>query len=595
MTVATSPGETARASLGETGRRVASARLRWVWALALVAALPALVAAATSVGADWTPGADHAPIEVRVRDVFSANPPLVGVFSRVGGNHPGPALFYALALPYRLLGSQPWALLVGAALLNAAMIALAVRIAGRRGRVGLAATAAALILACTWTLGADFLRDPWNPYIALFPFLVATLATWAVTTGSRRCLPVAAITASFSLQAHVGYLALVALLGLWCLVGLWWHRRHLRAWRTAVIVALFALVVLWAPVLGQQVFGASGNLTQIVSNTGDTGDTKAGLDGITEHLLPHLGPTPVSVRPSVYSPFELGELSLRRPPLGLLAFCAGAALAARRQARDPLLLAALTASLWAAGAFSMTQVSGLPAPYLFRWTRALVTLLWLAALWPLATEAVRLLADRLPRPPGTMVRVTAVVAVAALTVPLAVGRAGAPFDDTRESQDRMALMADQALSAVAEAVPEGSAVEVRTGGSVTFVAPAAVAQLERSGYRVYTGSDEGTVWGRQRLPGTVTPDLVVVITAEDPSEAVESGRADRLAGTVDLLAPEERRELEAIGPPSERCETLLFALIFRIEEPATDAEKEACARQRALVARDRQVSVLIGS
>jgi hypothetical protein len=594
MTVATSPGETARASLGETGRRVASTRLRWVWALALVAALPALVAAATSVGADWTPGADHAPIEVRVRDVFSANPPLVGVFSRVGGNHPGPALFYALALPYRLLGSQPWALLVGAALLNAAMIALAVRLAGRRGRVGLAAGTAALIGATTWVLDVDFLRDPWNPDIALFSFLAAALATWGVLTGSRRCLPVAVVTASFSLHAHVGYLALVGILGVWCLVGLWLHRRHLRRWRATGAVALAALVVLWAPVLAQQAFGASGNLTQIVSNTGATGDAKLGMAAVTEHLLPRLGPTPISVRPNPYNPFDSGYLGLRRPPLGLLAFCAAAVIAARRRARDPLLLIALTASLWMAGAFSMTQISGYPAAYLYHWTRALVVLLWLAALWPLAAEAVRLLAHRLPKPLGAAAPVVAVISLMALAVPLAVERAGAPFADSRHRQDRLTLIADATLSAVSRAVPEGSSVEVRTAGSVIFEAPAAVARLERSGFPVYTGGGEGTVWGRQRLPGAVRPELVVVITSENPGEVVEAGRAARLEATVDLLAPDERRELEAIGPPSERCEALLFGAFFDTTRQTTNPELDDCARRRYLASGDRQISVLIG-
>ncbi|CAN5910695.1 hypothetical protein BH23ACT2_BH23ACT2_26800 [soil metagenome] len=569
--------------------------MRWVWTFALLAALPALVAAAASVGATWTPGADHAPIEVRVRDVSSANPPLVGVYSRVGGNHPGPAMFYLLAGPYRLLGSQPWALLVGAAVFNAAMIALSVRIAGRRGRAGVAAATAALILSATWLLGVDFLRDPWNPHIALFPFLLAALATWGVATGSRRCLPVAAVAASFCLQAHVGYLLLAGMLGVWCLVGLWWHRSHLRQWRAAGAITLVALVLLWAPVLGQQAFGASGNLTQIVSNAGDTGDAKFGIEGMKYILLPHLGPTPVSVRPTPYGPFELGApFGLWPPPLGLLAIGAGAVVATRRRSRDQLMLIALTTTLWVAGAISMTQVSGIPAAYLFRWIRALVILLWLAALWPLATEGLRLLAHRVPRPRAAIAPAVAVVALAALAVPLAIERAGAPFAETNDQEERMALLVDEALRTATEAVPVGSSIEVRTGGGVIFLAPAVVAALERSGFDVYTGSDEGTVWGRQRLPGTATPDLVLVVTGEEPRAAVEAGRAARLAGTVDMLSPDERQEYEATGPPPERCGALLLAAMIGEDAQAAEAEVEDCARRASLAERDRRISVLIG-
>lgn len=58
-----------------------------VWVVAALAAMPALVSAVVSVGVDFTPASDYAPIEVRVRDALSAHPPLVGAYSRVDRVH----------------------------------------------------------------------------------------------------------------------------------------------------------------------------------------------------------------------------------------------------------------------------------------------------------------------------------------------------------------------------------------------------------------------------------------------------------------------------------------------------------------------------
>jgi hypothetical protein len=576
--------------------------------LALVAALPALLAAATSVGASWTPAADHAPIEVRVRDVTSADPPLVGVFSRVGGNHPGPALFYALAVPYRLLGSQPSALLVGAALGNAAAMAAAVRIAGRRGRVGLAAATAALVLAGAWSLGPDFLRDPWNPYVALFSFLAATLASWAVTCGSRRALPVAAATASFCLQAHVGYLLLVAVLAGWCLIGVWMERADLRRWRGPGLLTAALLVLLWAPVVGQQVFGPSGNLSRIVANTSDTDDEALGIDGAAARVLPELGPRPTWPRPGSVGPLELHRgLGGDWPPLGLAAFSGAALVAARRRDRDPLLLLGLTATLWVAGAISLTRISGLPAAYLFLWLRALGLLLWLSALWPLTTAALRALdrrgADR--RRPLRQRHARAgvsigVVALCLLAVAVSLDQIRTPFADD-PLQRGSGLVAAEAVQAAAKSVPPGSTVQVRTSGSVVFVAPAAVAALERSGFDVITGEGEGDVWGRHRLPGRSVADLDLIVTTGDPDTLIEAGTASRLVATVDLLTPDERREWQAIGPRSPRCADLVREAVASPADapsgntPSADAELEACRRHDELRFRSLPIAILVAA
>ena len=50
------------------------------------------------------------------------HPVLIGLYSRDGWSHPGPLLYYTLALPYRLTGGNPAGLLVGALAVNGAAV-----------------------------------------------------------------------------------------------------------------------------------------------------------------------------------------------------------------------------------------------------------------------------------------------------------------------------------------------------------------------------------------------------------------------------------------------------------------------------------------
>lgn len=571
-----------------------------MWILAFLAALPALAAAVGAVGSEWVPVADHAPIEVRVRDVTTSQPPLVGVFSRVGGNHPGPVLFYVLAGPYRLLGSQPWALLVGAGLINATWMATAVLVAGRRRRLGLAAATATLVLVCAWRLGPDVLRDPWNPNLALFAFLTAALAAWAVACGSYRCLPVAAVAMTFCLQAHVGYLLLIAVLVGWCGVGVWSARDRLRSWRPSLLLALVLLVVLWAPVVGQQAFGAEGNLGAIVRNAGDADGASLGAAGAADRLLPELGPSPTWPRPDPDFPLELHRgLGTTWPPVGLVVFLGATAVAigARRRGgdRDPLVLIGVTASLWIAGAVSLTRISGLPFAYLFRWVRVLGLLLWLAALWPLAVAAAgRVLPERPDEQRRRAVTGALLALIATGAVAVSAGQLRTPFaDDPLQLGGR--LLAEEAVRAASDRVAPGSTVEVRPTGAVVFVAPAAVAALERAGFGVVTGTEEGNVWGRHRLSGAGDADLVLVVTSAGGQGPLGVEEDLDVAATIDLLTPGERREWEELGPEPPTCPDLMAdAVESAASEVGDDPALAECRRHATLRFRAEPITILAG-
>ena len=70
----------------------------------------------------YATASDISIIELHVRDVFTRHTPLVGPYSRFGWNHPGPALYYVLAIPYWLSGRSSSGLALGALAVNAGRV-----------------------------------------------------------------------------------------------------------------------------------------------------------------------------------------------------------------------------------------------------------------------------------------------------------------------------------------------------------------------------------------------------------------------------------------------------------------------------------------
>lgn len=578
-----------------TGRREAAGA---VWALALLAALPALVLAVASLGEGWQTAADHAPIELRVRDVGGAHTPLVGPYSRYGWNHPGPSLFYALAPAYRVVGSAD-GLLVGAALVNAAAAGVAVVIAGRRGGTALAALLAGGVLAMSLAMGTELLRDPWNPWIAVLPFLTCVVAAWAVTTGSTRSIPVAVAAGSFSAQAHVGYLPLVAACGLVVAAAIVAHHGWRPPWRPWVLAGVAVGVALWLPVAVEQVTGDPGNLTELADQAGDPAEDPPGFDGVRSYLLPHLGPWPAWYEPTWLDPLGTGfrRPGLPIPPVGLAAFVAGTALVVWRRCRRPLLLAGVVTATWAAGALAASQVTGI-GPYLTRWSWVLGLLLWLSASWSLWSAGLDVVAARHGPAPDRARRpaiAVALVAVATLSLLAVVDVPGAPLpigDD-----DGIGEVARQAAEAARAEVPPGSTVELRGLGPVVFDLPALVVALERAGLRPQLDPAEAHVFGDHRT-GRDEPDLVVVLRSDDEvvdGPTVVEGVAELTqVATVDQLSPAERREWPAVDAARPACEAAAYDAFFGIRPDLDDATRARCARRAALAPRAKVLSVFLG-
>ncbi|MDQ6837142.1 MAG: hypothetical protein M3137_02040, partial [Actinomycetota bacterium] len=194
--------------MSEQGRSVAlrgrsMSRTTGVIAMIAIGAWP-LVAVGRLVGqrnAVTSPLGDQALLEMGARRAMHLQE-LVGPYSRFGWHHPGPALFYVLALPTWLFGSGP-GISVGTALINGAAAVATVAYVWRRwGGVPALWASAALSGLC---LGLSFfdLLYPWNPDVLALP-IVAFTVLWAdAVRGHVTALVWAAVLGSFVVQAHI--------------------------------------------------------------------------------------------------------------------------------------------------------------------------------------------------------------------------------------------------------------------------------------------------------------------------------------------------------------------------------------------------------
>lgn len=248
-------------------------------AAGLAAAGPVIAATVKALHAGWVPGADQAIIATRAFDVFTSHTPLVGQYTLAGSvtgqvtHSLGPMLFWLLALPARFGGAEAMTWTMGA--VNTLAIVGSVALARRRGGLLLMfASAVAIALMCQ-SLAAETFHDVWNPSAGLFPFLLLIFVSWSLACGDYRLLPLAALLASFVVQAHLMYLpptlglAAVALGGL--ALALRQRRRAApeRAPRPRSVLlwsasALVVLLLCWSAPIVDELRGHPGNLTLVV-------------------------------------------------------------------------------------------------------------------------------------------------------------------------------------------------------------------------------------------------------------------------------------------------------------------------------------------
>ncbi len=437
--------------LRRSGRRWATGVV-----LAVVAGLPAVLGVLSLIpGWDesYVPQTDQALFELTVRDV-GRHEVLLGPYSRFGWNHPGPMAAYLLAVPYRLMGEAHQALTVGTLVLGG-ISAIAVVLLVRRRAGLLAGVWALLVLSVSVRmLGAEFLRDPWNPYLPVLPLLAGVVLCWTAIRGDAWALPVAVLPMSLAVQSHVGFLPPVAAVGAVTAGGLLVRAllrrrgapeaagqpaRRPSRWLVASLTSVVVAGVVWLPPVAQQLTGTPGNAGALLDYLRDGPDNPSvGTSDAVRAIADEFGKLPAYAVGSGSSGWPL--IPALWPTwaiaVGLALFVAALAGGVLRRRGDVLWLGALTSAVAAAGFAAVSRIDGPSYPYVTQWTVVVGILAWTTVGMGLLPELVRLL-----RPPAGRVSpalradvlvglpVAVLAAVATLVTAVGTARAETPHTD----------------------------------------------------------------------------------------------------------------------------------------------------------------------
>ena len=328
---------------------------------------------------DWKAAGDLSVIRLRALDVGTSNTPMVGAYSRFGWNHPGPSLSFVFAPWARLFGTSGVGILIGAFVANLAAMFGAAWVARRSSKVLFFLTS--IVLAAFVLLGqSGELFNPWNPFVIVLPLFAALIAAWGTFRGDRVAAVVLVIAASFAMQGHIG----AAPLGVLALLvgggGLLYaiarsagdHRRGLV--KTSLI-ALGVMVVCWLPPLLDQLFG-TGNLGRLVKFQFSATEPSAGLRFALDQV------TRLLTFPPGREVGFLGDVGTGPVvPWMAIVLLAATVVAWKKGWRDRLQLTLMAWLSVAATGLAISGIKGTPFQYVFRWSWAMVLIVWIACAW----------------------------------------------------------------------------------------------------------------------------------------------------------------------------------------------------------------------
>ncbi len=531
-----------------------SNRLRLAALAIALALLPVLAVAITRSWHHYLPLGDESIIDLRTRDVFTSQTPLVGPYSR-GFNHPGPALFWLLA-PFSLLaGGAAWGTLVGATILQGVAIAASGWLAFRRGGLLLALLVlAGLGMAYSSFVQGDQLLQPWNPNVAFPFFMLFLLQVWAFSLGDRWQLLGVAVVGSLLVQSHIGYLPLVGLGVVWAGVvaldggrrGRGEARRSRPArevpWRTVVAATAGALAALWiAPVI-EQLTDHRGNLTAIRDYFRHAGNDVAGLRvgaGIfaAEFRFPPPwfgGSDTVAFATSKVATASLWWLLIPAALVGVGFFAARAA-----ERRSPMRMMQLALIMSIGSIVAISRVSVELQAFLFFWRVIVAVFLVVATLWAVALWVGLEHHLRARR----CVFAVLLVVIAALSFTRANDDVLRHRDTLRPLEPYAQKLFDQA----GHRVPRNATVLVRgVGGSTTGLAQGFFDDLDRRGAEVRVDPESGFQYGDGRVASPADVDQVWFVSRDGGNRDLLDLPGAKLVASVTPLTPREEHELQRL-------------------------------------------------
>jgi hypothetical protein len=502
-----------------------------------VALAPFVVAIATQAGRNYVPVGDIALMDLRVRDVWSSDIPLVGAYSRFGWNHPGPAAFYLLAPLPGVTGQPAWATLVGNVIVQGTVVAAIAWVAWRSGGMSRLLAALALVGLAFGAMGPSMVLDAWNPNVAYPTFVLFVLLAWILSYDTPRVLPAVAVVGSILVQSHIGYLPLVAAATALAVVLSVRGKRDWAAFRRPVAWSVVGLVLLWTPPLVNE-FVHPSNLRRLVRAQADPAEPVLGTSRAARVLAEEFRIPP---------PWLGGEHRLEEfgnavaltsawwlvIPVGLLVVAAVAT--RRRRVRGSAALVALTATLAVVGLVSIARVVGPAERYVFYWRVPLALLVVFVTAWTLWLAAHLDESSLARRMAGTGLAVIVVVASVTLSVRIA------QVDDVSDAEP----LARDALAAVEPSLADGRRVLVRAAG-VGFlgVERTVVNEFDRDGANVAVDEDLGFQFGYSR---TATPEEVdevwYVMEGGEYLSVISAAPGARLLWDTSPLPPAEEEEL----------------------------------------------------
>jgi hypothetical protein len=574
------------ASLPGRTRRWTEAAVGWLLkrrlelATGVAASLPIIVATIEVVEAGWVPLSDDGLIAVSAFDVLSADSPLLGPwssgYSAITGQptfHPGPLLFWLLAVPARFLPAG--AMEVTAGLVNVVSVMAAVCLARRRGGRPLMFAVALAIPIMLASLPAEAYSDIWNPSVPLLPFTLLIFLGWSLACGEYRLLPLTVLVASFVAHCHLGFLVpalgvvAVGLIGLGA--SLRGGKRRAAPMRPWLVAAILVALVCWSGPLVDQATNRPGNVVLVV-RAATSDQPTLGLDQGWRALVHAIGVLPWWLRdPQV--PFErLVDLAIAPGAVAtgstilMLGGLAATTLWARRRRRGDVVAAGALALVLCASLALVTastpERSVDTLGYSLRWASPVGMWVWLTLGWSLAMF--------IRRPPGLASRAgvalpvlrqrSAFTAAGVCLVAAVGGVVAASGELIREPYDAMRTITDRLHAELPPTRP--IRVEVAAGGEAAFFAlgfgPGITYRLRDDGmevaapqYAEYLGPEYEVRAGQD--------EVVVRVDVDTPPARRESGRViARLAvpeypSPGDPLAPRRppvREVIVTLLPPT---------------------------------------------